>query len=81
MLEGKEQAFITDDTTTKLNGTHEINDIKKKLKEKHPEAQEVRESAITSILKTKIEGNKQTLALRQASEESVCFLLSFFCDD
>ena len=25
--------------------------------------------------------NKQTLALRQASEESACFLLSFFCDD
>jgi len=25
--------------------------------------------------------SKQTLALRQASEESVCFLLSFFCDD
>jgi len=24
---------------------------------------------------------KQTLALRQASEESACFLLSFFCDD
>jgi len=23
----------------------------------------------------------QTLALRQASEESACFLLSFFCDD
>jgi len=25
--------------------------------------------------------SKQTLALRQASEESACFLLSFFCDD
>jgi len=25
--------------------------------------------------------NKQTLALRQASEESACLLLSFFCDD
>jgi len=25
--------------------------------------------------------NKQTLALRQASEVSACFLLSFFCDD
>jgi len=25
--------------------------------------------------------NKQTLALRQASEESACFLLSFFCYD
>jgi len=25
--------------------------------------------------------NKQTLALRQASEESACILLSFFCDD
>jgi len=25
--------------------------------------------------------NKQTLALRQASEESACFVLSFFCDD
>ena len=25
--------------------------------------------------------NKQTLALQQASEESACFLLSFFCDD
>jgi len=24
--------------------------------------------------------SKQTLALRQASEESACFLLSFFCD-
>jgi len=24
---------------------------------------------------------KQTLGLRQASEESACFLLSFFCDD
>jgi len=24
---------------------------------------------------------KQTLAWRQASEESACFLLSFFCDD
>ena len=24
---------------------------------------------------------KQTLALRQASKESACFLLSFFCDD
>jgi len=27
------------------------------------------------------EDSKQTLALRQASEESACFLLSFFCDD
>ena len=25
--------------------------------------------------------NKQTLALRQASEESACILLSFFCDN
>jgi len=25
--------------------------------------------------------NKQTLTLRQASEESACFLLLFFCDD
>jgi len=25
--------------------------------------------------------SKQTLALWQASEESACFLLSFFCDD
>jgi len=25
--------------------------------------------------------SKQTLALRQASEESACFLLSLFCDD
>jgi len=25
--------------------------------------------------------SKQTLALRQASEKSACFLLSFFCDD
>jgi len=24
---------------------------------------------------------QQTLALQQASEESACFLLSFFCDD
>jgi len=24
--------------------------------------------------------SKQTLALRQASEESACFLLSFFCE-
>ena len=28
-----------------------------------------------------IEDNKQTLALRHASEESACFLLSFFCHD
>jgi len=27
------------------------------------------------------EDSKQTLALRQASEESACFLLSFFCHD
>jgi len=27
------------------------------------------------------DNSKQTLALRQASEESACFLLSFFCDD
>jgi len=25
--------------------------------------------------------SKQALALRQASEESACYLLSFFCDD
>jgi len=25
--------------------------------------------------------NKQTLALQQASEESACFFLSFFCND
>jgi len=25
--------------------------------------------------------SKQTVALWQASEESACFLLSFFCDD
>jgi len=25
--------------------------------------------------------SKQTLAMWQASEESACFLLSFFCDD
>jgi len=25
--------------------------------------------------------SKQTLALRQGSEESACFLLSFLCDD
>jgi len=25
--------------------------------------------------------SKQTLALRQASEESACFLLSFFCNN
>jgi len=30
---------------------------------------------------TIVKHNKQTLALRQASEESACFLLSFFCDD
>jgi len=25
--------------------------------------------------------NKQTVAKQQASEESACFLFSFFCDD
>jgi len=34
----------------------------------------------TSVAAT-VEYSKQTLALRQTSEESACFLLSFFCDD
>ena len=32
-------------------------------------------------VKSSIYDSKQTLALRQASKESACFLLSFFCDD
>jgi len=35
----------------------------------------------TTQVDTNVENSKQTLALRQASEESACFLLSFFCDD
>ena len=36
---------------------------------------------LTFVLETFENYSKQTLALRQASEESACFLLSFFCDD
>jgi len=37
--------------------------------------------AITEQLMRLLCNSKQTLALRQASEESACFLLSFFCND
>jgi len=36
---------------------------------------------VTNHVSLDVWDNKQTLALRQASEEFACFRLSFFCDD